>query len=204
MVVFAIKKSIVFLIKMRFKLTTQLMILFIKTVNKEAIIGKGFTSNGLMNLNFQRNSTILFGENVVFSNSTRSNFVGLNKSSTIFVGNNAKLEIGAYSGFSNVSLYATSSIKIGKYCNFGGNCFIWDSDFHPINYLDRRKHIESEITSLPVTIGDDVFIGANTIILKGVTIGNMSIIGAGSVVTKSIPDKEIWAGNPAKFIRKID
>lgn len=57
--------------------------------------------------------------------------------------------------------------------------------------------------SAPVIIEDNAFIGARSIILKGVTIGANSIIGAGSVVTKSIPANEIWAGNPAKFIRKI-
>ena len=55
----------------------------------------------------------------------------------------------------------------------------------------------------PVEIKDGVFVGAHSIILKGVTIGEGSIIGAGSVVTKSIPAGEVWAGNPAKFIRKI-
>lgn len=55
----------------------------------------------------------------------------------------------------------------------------------------------------PVVIKNGVFIGANSIILKGVTIGEKAIVGAGSVVTRSIPDGEIWAGNPAKFIRKI-
>ena len=203
MVVFAIKKGIVFLIKMQFKVTTLLTILFIKIINNEAIIGKGFTSNGLMSLNFHKNSTILFGENVIFNNSTRSNFVGLSKKSTIFVGNNAKLEIGENSGFSNVSIFATVLIKIGKHCNIGGNCFIWDNDFHPINYLERRKHVQSNIRSLPIVIGDDVFIGANSIILKGVTIGEKSVIGAGSVVTKSVPREEIWAGNPARFIKKV-
>lgn len=54
-----------------------------------------------------------------------------------------------------------------------------------------------------MVIEDNVFIGARCIILKGVTIGENSIVGAGSVVTKSIPANEIWAGNPAKFIRKI-
>ncbi|TAF46603.1 MAG: acyltransferase [Sphingobacteriales bacterium] len=203
MIIIKLKKIISTLIEMRFKLTSMLMILIIKILNKEATIGKGFTSNGLMSLNLHRNSTILFGQKVVFNNTTRSNFIGLNKKSTIFVGNNAKLEIGDNSGFSNVSLHAIKAIKIGKYCNIGGNCFIWDSDFHPIDYIKRREHIESKINSLPVVIGDDVFIGANSIILKGVSIGNMSVIGAGSVVTKSIPDKELWAGNPAKFIRKI-
>ncbi|MCD7824200.1 MAG: hypothetical protein LUG86_09355 [Oscillospiraceae bacterium] len=55
----------------------------------------------------------------------------------------------------------------------------------------------------PVAVGNGAFIGAHTIILKGVTVGEKSIVGAGSVVTKSIPDGEIWAGNPAHFIRKV-
>ena len=55
----------------------------------------------------------------------------------------------------------------------------------------------------PVVIKDNAFIGAKVIVLKGVTIGENSIIGAGSVVTRSVPDNEIWAGNPAKFIRKV-
>lgn len=53
-----------------------------------------------------------------------------------------------------------------------------------------------------VTIREGAFIGAHCVILKGVTIGKNAVVGAGSVVTKSIPDNEIWAGNPAKFIRK--
>ena len=53
-----------------------------------------------------------------------------------------------------------------------------------------------------VVIGERVFLGINTIITKNVTIGNDSIIGAGSIVTKDIPANEIWAGNPARFIKK--
>ena len=56
----------------------------------------------------------------------------------------------------------------------------------------------------PVEIREGAFVGAHCIILKGVTIGKEAIVGAGSVVTKSIPDGEIWGGNPAKFIRKIE
>ena len=53
-----------------------------------------------------------------------------------------------------------------------------------------------------IRINNDVFIGANSIILKGVEIGKCSVIGAGSIVTKCIPENEIWAGNPAMFIKK--
>ena len=68
----------------------------------------------------------------------------------------------------------------------------------------RISQNDTDIKSAPVLIKEGAFIGAHSIILKGVTIGKHSIIGAGSVVTKSIPDGEIWAGNPARFIRKID
>ena len=55
----------------------------------------------------------------------------------------------------------------------------------------------------PVKIEDNAFVGARSMILRGITIGKYSIIGAGSVVTKSVPENEIWAGNPARFVRKI-
>ena len=69
--------------------------------------------------------------------------------------------------------------------------------------VDRALPDEPGVKSSPVTIGDDVFIGAHSTILKGVTIGDRAIIGACSVVTKNVPDDEIWAGNPARFIRKM-
>ena len=62
---------------------------------------------------------------------------------------------------------------------------------------------DTDIRTKPVHIGENVFIGGHCVILKGVTIGDGAVIGAGSVVTKSIPAGEIWAGNPAKFIRKV-
>lgn len=54
----------------------------------------------------------------------------------------------------------------------------------------------------PVIIEEGAFIGMNTIITKPITIGKRAVVGAGSVVTKNIPENEIWAGNPARFIRK--
>ena len=68
--------------------------------------------------------------------------------------------------------------------------------------LKRRLNEEGGVTK-PVLIKEGAFVGAQTIVLKGVIIGKESIVGAGSVVTKSIPDGEIWGGNPAKFIRRI-
>lgn len=69
------------------------------------------------------------------------------------------------------------------------------------HYIDPQTH---RYSSGPVTIKERAFLGANTIITKSVTIGKRAVVGAGSVVTKDIPDYEVWAGNPARFIKKID
>jgi len=127
----------------------------------------------------------IFGKKLSFNCSTRSNFVGLYKTCTIAVLKNARLEIGDYSGFSAISIYCSKNIKIGKYLNCGGNVSIWDTDFHPLDSTDRRINNMDMIASSPIIIGNDVFIGANSIVLKGVTIGDRAVIGAGSVVTKN-------------------
>jgi acetyltransferase-like isoleucine patch superfamily enzyme len=144
-----------------------------------------------------------FGFGLKFNSSITSNLVGLYKPCTIAILSGAELIIGDNTGFSGVSIYCANKIKIGNFCNFGGNSAIWDTDFHPLNFEARRIHETSEIKSVGIVIGDDVFIGANSIILKGVTIGDKAIIGAGSVVTSDIPSMEIWGGNPAKFIKKV-
>lgn len=80
-----------------------------------------------------------------------------------------------------------------------------DSNFHSNNWkdrLDRAKDIANH-KNAPVVIGDVVFIGAQSIICKGVTIGDHSMVAAGSVVTSNIPANQIWGGNPVEFIRKV-
>lgn len=164
--------------------------------------GKNLLFFGIPVFKFFRSSKILISSNVTFRSTTSSNFVGLNKRCSIYVENEGQLTIGENSGFSGVSIYCSKKIIIGQNVQVGGNVNIWDTDFHPINYLERRNNRNENIKSGSILIGDDVFIGANSIILKGVTVGDRSIIGAGSVVTKSIPHDEIWAGNPVKFIKK--
>lgn len=143
------------------------------------------------------------GEGVTLNCATNSNPVGLNKTCTLVIQDNAILEIGDHSGLSGVSINCSKKIVIGNYVNVGGNVSIWDTDFHPIDFMARRIHDKEKIVSLSICIEDDVFVGANSIILKGVSIGARSVIGAGSVVTRSIPSDQIWAGNPAIFVRHI-
>jgi maltose O-acetyltransferase len=108
-----------------------------------------------------------------------------------------------YSGenvYFNVNCVILDSMKvtIGNNVFFGPNCQIYTAT-HPLNAIERQK-IEY---SKPVSIGNDCWIGGNSVILPGVTIGNGCTIGAGSVVTKNIPDNCLAVGNPAKVIREL-
>lgn len=107
----------------------------------------------------------------------------------------AELVIGRNVGISGCSISASESITIGDHVLIGSGALITDSDAHPLDPIQRRiKGVAGK--SAPIIIGNDVFIGARVIILKGVTIGAGAIIGAGSVVSKNVPPGAIAVGNP--------
>lgn len=149
------------------------------------------------------NGRIILGTNVSFNSGSFYNPIGGDKQMILKTGPKSSIEIGDYTGISNSAIVSYNSVKIGSYVKIGGSVKIYDTDFHNLDYKKRAK----TKTDIPITknveIKDYSFIGAHSIILKGVTIGEKSIVGAGSVVTKNIPSGEIWAGNPAKFIKKI-
>lgn len=148
--------------------------------------------------------TMQFGENVVINSDMKSNPIGGDNKTILICTEGAKLIIGNNTGISNSCIYARNKIRIGDNVFIGGGCKIYDTDFHSLDHRKRRlNEAETEVVVKPVNIKDNVFIGAHSIILKGVTIEECSVVGAGSVVTKNIPPNEVWAGNPARFIRKI-
>lgn len=109
----------------------------------------------------------------------------------------ARLLVGDHFGMTGGSIIAAERITIGNHVAVGANTTIMDTDFHPLSASERKQHPQNANTA-PIIIEDDVFIGVNCLILKGVTIGCGSVIGAGSVVAKSIPPGVIAAGNPAR------
>lgn len=114
------------------------------------------------------------------------------------------IEIGDGFGISGSTIYSTCSIKIGKNATIGANCKIIDNDFHPLDPEQRKLNLNEEHTRrAPINIGDNCFIGMNSIILKGTTLGNNVVVGAGSVVHGIFPDNCIIAGNPAKIIKYL-
>lgn len=148
-------------------------------------------------------SQIVIGGGMINSAFT-SNMLGLWQRTIMVARYGGKIEIGDGFGISGSTIYSTASIKIGKNATIGANCKIIDNDFHPLDPEYRRLNLNEEHTArAPITIGDNCFIGMNSIILKGTTLGNNVVVGAGSVVHGSFPDNCIIAGNPAKIIRQI-
>lgn len=88
------------------------------------------------------------------------------------------------------------NIHIGKGCEIVDGCTIL-THFYDTNCINSHKHIRGE-----VFIGRNVYMGTNVIIAKPVSIGDGAVIGAGSVVNRNIPSNEVWAGVPARFIKK--
>jgi acetyltransferase-like isoleucine patch superfamily enzyme len=114
----------------------------------------------------------------------------------------------------NSRIWSAQKVEIGNRVLISHNVNIHDTNGHPVNAESRHQdfiaisrtghpHESPDIISLPIKIEDDVWIGFNSTILKGITIGKGAIIGASSVVTKDIPPGVTVVGNPAKVVKKI-
>lgn len=166
--------------------------------------GKHFVSSGKIFIrNYSGKNGINIGNDVSINSSPVSSaFNGVSRT-RLMTGYSGKIIIEDGVSMSNTGIYSQSLIVIGKQTNIGGGSRICDTDFHSI-YSKYRLDGNTNVVSKPVHIGERVFIGGHCLILKGVTIGDEAVIGGNSVVTRDIPAREIWAGNPAKFIKKIE
>lgn len=114
----------------------------------------------------------------------------------------AIIEIGENTRIHGSCLHAVESIRIGRNCLIAANCQIFDCSGHDLSFDKIENRINTVGTSKPVVIEDNVWIGANCIILPGVTIGMGSVVAAGSVVTKNVPPMVLIAGSPARVIKR--
>lgn len=167
-------------------------------------LGKRSTIRNRVYIAIERNATVDIGEDFNCYSGEGWNPLSRNLRSEIYVKTGAHLQIGHHSGMSSACIWVNKSVSIGNYVKIGANTVIVDNDCHSLNCQFRRNSVfdAENINSASIIIEDDVLIGANCIILKGVTIGARSIVGAGSVVTKSIPSDCVACGNPAKVINQ--
>jgi maltose O-acetyltransferase len=144
-------------------------------------------------------------ENVIFGNHVwMFGIIESQAGGNIILGNYVKVGAGTHIG-------ATNSIQIGSYTGIAENVIIMDNNNHSINPADRKWMRKLSYDSpfrfwrysdsKPIIIGENVWIGGNSRINKGVTIGDNSVIASFSVVTKDVPPNSVAAGNPAKIVK---
>lgn len=163
-----------------------------------------YSCMGIPYVHLSLKASCFIGRNFKMNNGFRYSDSGNNGKCRIEIRDTAVLKIGDNVGISDVTIACHEKISIGNNVLLGVGTHLRDTDNHSLNPEDWLNGLDwvNKKTS-PIFIGDNVFIGAYCFILKGVIIGDNSIIGAGSVVTKEVPANQIWAGNPAKFIREI-
>ena len=173
-----------------------------KTLNKFVLAGKNIKIVEKITVNNKNKNQIKIGNNVTMINPN------------LFCFSRGLIKIGDYTYIGKDSqIDACKSVIIGKYCMISNNVKIQDHNSHPIKKLNRRKqliNLQKKPTNVyeslikKIYIGDDVWIGAEVTILKGVKIGSGSIIATKTVVTKNVPANSVFAGNPGKIVKKIN
>ena len=186
-----------------------LSLIFSKTKTRIMLKGNGvhyssFRTSGVPYVMVANGGKMSIGKGFAMNNGIQGNPIGCYDRCTFFVDKGAVITIGENVGISQSSLISHCEITIGNNVKIGGGTSIYTSDFHSLdaNIRCSSEDMHHRICA-PVVIGDNVFIGAHCIILKGVSIGEKSIIGAGRVFTKNVPANQIWAENPAKLIRQL-
>lgn len=182
-------------VKLLYALYTPLqnLKLTIAGVKKEGIVfigGKLFVNRG-------KNSSISIGRKCRFMSKSWGNNMGLNHQCMLSTCDESDgIFIGKHCAFSGVTIRCFKKISIGDNVRVGANCLIMDGDGHQDDPRSGKNK--------PIFIEDNVWLGANVVVKKGVTIGKNSVIGMSSVVTKDIPANCIAIGNPCVVVKQFD
>ena len=156
-----------------------------------------------------KDSRCLIGDNVVINSDFKNSNTALACRCKFVMGYEGIIEIGENTHLNGVSISSYKKVKIGKNCQIASATLIADTDFHPVDPLERQRQVSGQsysfdaVNKKDVIIGDNVWVGWGAIILKGVEIGDNSIVAAGSVVMGKFPNNVIIAGNPAIIVKNI-
>jgi acetyltransferase-like isoleucine patch superfamily enzyme len=130
------------------------------------------------------------------------------------LGEEGRVEIGSYCYFTNAVLLCELELRVGNYVVIGWNATLADTDFHPLAPAERiadavacsplgKGRPRPPVERRPVVIGDDVWIGPNATVLKGVRVGAGAWVEAGALVTRDVPPRARVAGNPARVVGEV-
>ena len=158
----------------------------------------GSHSSFLGKTHFERlqNTSITIGDFCIFNSSKTSNLIGLYSPCIFYTAKEySTIKIGNNCGFSGTRIWAAKRVILGNNVRCGANTYITDSDAHPEDYRAGDDK--------PVYIDENVWLGTNVVVLKGVHIGANSLIGANSVVTRDIPANVVAVGNPCRVIKQL-
>ncbi|WP_276038094.1 acyltransferase [Desulfovibrio mangrovi] len=152
--------------------------------------------DGYPQIRLANTASLRVGDKCIFRSTSFVNSIGCRRC-FINVAEGATLTFGREVGVSGIQIGCASNISIGDGTIVGSNVIITDCDWHSVSPSDRRANRFNTIkNSQPVVIRENVWVGMNAVILKGVSIGENSVIGAGAVVTKDVPPNSIAYGNP--------
>ena len=114
----------------------------------------------------------------------------------------SRICIGAGTRLNGAGIQARTRVTIGRRCILGSTLLL-DTDHHPLDPA-RRHDPTAPVASAPITIGDNVWLGGQSAVLKGVTIGDNSVVAFRAVVASDVPANVVVAGNPARIVRHFD
>ena len=172
--------------------------------NKLVVMGK------IPYFKLPKNGKVVLGENIILNSDIKNSNTALTYRCKFVTGYDGIIEIGDNTMINGSCIVSYLHVKFGKNCQIASSTLISDTDFHPIDSVARKAQVEGREFSFDmvkkekIDIGDNVWIGWNCTILKGVLIGDNSVIAAGSVVLRgNYPPNSLIAGNPAKVVKVL-
>ena len=147
-------------------------------------------------------SRLYIGDGVTLNSRNKGYHINMHSPVKLFADMpGAEIRIGNNTRIHGTCIHSYQSVSIGNNCLVAANCQIFDGSGHDLSFSNVEDRINTKGVSKPVRIEDNVWIGANSLILPGVTIGKGSVISANSVVVKDIPPMVLAGGNPAIIIK---
>ena len=168
---------------------------------KFSIKGKGQVEigNNCFFISFDNNSNTIYVEDSSARLTIADNCFF--KSTTFLIEGKGQVEVGEHCYFNGTTIQSVDFVEFKRHC-LVSDAWLVDTDFHSIQINRRDPNVHAK--TKPICVGENAWIGSQSMILKGVTIGKNSVIGAGTVVRQSVPENVVVIGNPQQIVKELD